>query len=725
MADPSSARRAAVSPRGGSQRSPSVLPLLAAAVLAAGVLVACASAGPGPQVPMDAATAPAPLPGRPGSTGPMGRDTLLQPMEITSGPDHVLNVTLAAVFQDLWVPDTTAAGGKTLNLRTYQVINANGIDYADSARYGFPGPTLRAYPGDSIHLVLQNRLLQPPGTNAPCMPYPAVTSGVDTYEDCFHGENWTNIHYHGMHVTPAANGDDVLKLIAPDSTYTYGFRIPANQSPGTHWYHPHKHGSVAIQVMNGMSGALIVDGGPLDQLADQHGMTERLISLQQIMQSPNLIGPFSAQFTLANGQVAPVIVMRPGEVQRWRLVDENVTKSTAYRIAIEDLPGADPVMYDVARDGVTYADTNYAPGGVLQRDTAVLMAPGNRLDVFVQAPADVSGNGLFRVRATPILHDRPNDLTRKADLRDDQDPATINVDALPVFFVMVDESLPPNGSTLPASLPPQQSFLANLPGPLDPRSIDMSRVPVIVFADSNFVPSRSPSAPAQFYLGTEQNPYMKFDSDSVYVPRTAANVSMPMVLDSVQTWQVVNRSPATNHPFHIHINPFQVIDVTYPDSADPNIPLYMQLDSAAQQRGTPIWLDVLPLPLPRIDTLASGVVDTVPGTVLIRQAYQPFLNADGSTCTSCGPAYGQFVMHCHILGHEERGMMQVLQIYENAEAAAQAAALGHPSGGHGGHAAHEAAAAAAARGSGAGNGRGSGRGNGTGGGNGQNRPHQH
>jgi FtsP/CotA-like multicopper oxidase with cupredoxin domain len=650
-------------PAAAAARAPSVLlvmPSLAALVAAAGVLAACTGAAP--------ATAPAPAAvGTTAST----LDTLTQPFEVAAR-NQVLDLTLAAVFKDLAVP-----GQGTLNLRTYQVISANGVDYSDSSVYGFPGPTLRAHAGDSIHIVLLNNLF-PRDSNGVCSPYPASADSVDTYEDCFHGDDWTNIHYHGMHVTPDSSGDDVFLLIPPGSSHEYGFRIPANQSPGTHWYHPHKHGSVALQVMNGMSGALIVDGGPLDLLADQHGMKEYTISLQQIMQSPNLVtGSFTPQVTLANGQLTPVIVMRPGEVQRWRLVDENVTKSNAFRISIQDTTGQEPAFYDVARDGVTYADTNYAPGGVLIQDTSVILAPGNRLDVFVQAPQNA---GLFKVRATPIEHDLPTDFTRKDTLRDDQNPLTRRgrlgsteslgaTGTTPVFYVQVDAGLPPNGSSLPAALPPLQPFLANLPGPLDPDSIDLASLPVIVFADSNSS-TKTVSNPALFYLGTQQNPYMKFNADSVYVPRTASDALRPMVLDSVQTWQVVNTSIATNHPFHIHINPFQVIDVDYPNATDPNITLYQQLDSAAQVRGAPVWLDVLALPLPRFDTIRSGGtivrVDTVPGTVIIRQEYAQFRNADGSICTSCGPAFGEFVMHCHILGHEERGMMQLIEIVPSA-----------------------------------------------------------
>ena len=697
-----------------------VLPSLAAMVTAAGVLAACTSAAP--------ATAPAPsaqpaaVPAIPQRVAPNARlgagaggpassyDTLTQPMEITSGPNHVLDLVLRATWQNLFVADTPQ--GDTMRLRTYQVMWANGVDYSDSATYGFPGPSLRAYPGDSIHIILQNRL-NPFDSNSECMDYPADSTGTDQFEDCFHGANWTNIHYHGMHVTPDSMGDDVLLLIPPGADHEYGFRIPANQSTGTQWYHPHKHGSVAIQVMNGMTGAFIVDGGPLDSLADRSRMVEKVIAMQQIDTLPNLIDAPAGTFpptpiTLVNGKVTPVIVMRPGEVQRWRLVDENVTKTSAFSVSFRDDPGQEPAMYGVARDGVTFADTNYAPSGTPVPMTSILVAPGNRLDLFVQAPRNV---GLFQFRGTPVLHDRPGDFTRKDTLRDDQDPATVHgqlraaaasattvaaTGTTALFYVLVDSTLPPNGSTLPAALPPLPSFLQNLPGTLDPAAIlaDSANLPVIVFASTG---SQSVATPPRFFVGTQRNPYMQFNSDSMYVPRNSQNDSLPMVLDSVQVWKVVNATNV-NHPFHIHINPFQVIDVFYPNPGDANKALYAQLDSAAQVRGAPVWLDVLPLPTFGIDTLQADTVsgkvtvvraDTIPGYVLIRQGYEPFRNADGSICANCGPAFGEFVMHCHILGHEERGMMQLIQIVPTAGMMGTALPAGGGHDAHGGHGASQ------------------------------------
>jgi FtsP/CotA-like multicopper oxidase with cupredoxin domain len=610
-------------------------------------------------------------------------DTLTEPMEITSR-NGVLDVTLAAVFRTMVVPDSFANGtlvSNTYNLRTYQVMQANGIDYSDSARYGFPGPTLRVFRGDSVHVVLLNQMwdttTSPTNpaddtTNTACANYDAANGDTitDHFEDCFHGSNWTNIHFHGMHVTPDSVGDDVLLMIPPGGRHEYGFRIPHNQSPGTHWYHPHKHGSVALQVLNGMSGALIVDGGPLDSVADANRMTERLIALQQIDTMPNLmLSQSNGQHFLVNGQVAPVIVMAPGEVQRWRIVNENVSRTNTFEIYIADSTGIEPTLYEVARDGVAFADTNYAWAGTPAPDDSVLMAPGNRLDLFVQAPGN---GGIFSVNTRLVSHAVPRDRSRKPLPGRPLGSTATSVATAPsptaanTFYVMVDPTLPASTSRLPASLPPLPGFLANLPGTMDVAQIlaDTANLPVIVFADSGFSPDHQ--NPTRYFLGTQPDPWMKFSSTTTYVPETGLGTPRPMVLDSVQTWKVENRSTSTNHPFHIHINPFQVIDVFYPQgTADPNAMLYAQLDSAAQVRGAPIWLDVIPLPLPQIDTVTEDLfqrIDTIPGYVLIRQAYQPLLNADGSVCTDCGDPTGWFVMHCHILGHEERGMMQVLEI---------------------------------------------------------------
>jgi FtsP/CotA-like multicopper oxidase with cupredoxin domain len=637
---------------------------------------ACAAASVAPAGRRMQAAAAAPLP---------PTDTLVSPRVVATGPNGILDVVLDVVMDSLQVPLTSSTSGNQY-LRAYKLIAANGVTYDDPP--AFPGPTFVVSPGDSVRILLRNQL--PPGaSNDVCMPYPASQNNVDEFQDCFHGPNWTNIHYHGFHVTPDSTGDDVLLQIAPGQTYQYAFGIPFNQSPGTHWYHPHKHGSVAVQVSNGMSGAFIVRGGALDLMLDSMDVQERLLAIQKVDSQLNLVDTSFQGVTTLNGQITPTIRMRPNEVQRWRVVNENITRTTNFQVGFVDLAGNEPTLFDVARDGVQYSPLNY---NLDNSDTLLLMAPGNRLDVLVQAPATV---GVHLFTAESVAPPAPG------GSRKEEGPATANPADTLFFVEVVPAGSTPYATTLPQQLPPLPSFLANLPGVGD--SFDADTVPLIVFMDSTPRP-RNKANPSQFWLGTAANPRMRFNDTVVYIPQTVQAMGRPMILGGIQTWIVANYGTTTNHPFHIHINPFQVAQVVFPrGGADPNAAFYAELNMAAQ-KGAPIWLDVLALPLPRVDSVGGQPTDTVPGYIVIRQQYDDFS--------------GQYVMHCHILGHEERGMMQLLQVFPTLQDAQRAASAG--GGAHGGH-----GTARAAPGSGAGGVRGAG--NGTGGepGSGQGRPHQH
>jgi FtsP/CotA-like multicopper oxidase with cupredoxin domain len=153
----------------------------------------------------------------------------------------------------------------------------------------------------------------------------------------------------------------------------------------------------------------------------------------------------------------------------------------------------------------------------------------------------------------------------------------------------------------------------------------------VVFTDVGKVPTPT-NIPVAVYLGSADEPLRRYDPDA------PPFLSPP--LGATQLWKVSNASAiGVNHPFHIHVNPFQVDSVVYPKGdADRNAPLYAQLNAAAA-RGFPIWLDTLPLPL------NDGAAE---GYAVIRQRFDDFA--------------GRFVMHCHVLGHEERGMMQLVEV---------------------------------------------------------------
>jgi suppressor of ftsI len=71
-----------------------------------------------------------------------------------------------------------------------------------------------------------------------------------------------NLHFHGLTVSPRGDSDNVLGLIAqPGQTLHYVVHVPTNQEPGLYWYHMHVHGETSFQVgEGGMSGAIVIDG---------------------------------------------------------------------------------------------------------------------------------------------------------------------------------------------------------------------------------------------------------------------------------------------------------------------------------------------------------------------------------------------------------------------------------------------------------------------------------
>ena len=116
--------------------------------------------------------------------------------------------------------------------------------------YGYngqvPGPMIEARPGDQIRVRFRNGLAEP-----------------------------TNIHYHGLHVSPSGHADNVMLRIPAGESLTYEFDLPANHRGGTFWYHPHVHESVARQVSRGLAGVFIVRG-ELDQIPSRDAHRKRI-----------------------------------------------------------------------------------------------------------------------------------------------------------------------------------------------------------------------------------------------------------------------------------------------------------------------------------------------------------------------------------------------------------------------------------------------------------------
>ncbi len=182
----------------------------------------------------------------------------------------------------------------------------------------FVPPTLSVNPGDTIFIQLNNF----------------------TDED-------SNLHYHGMNVSPLGNSDNVFLTVMPGDNFGYEIQVPADHPEGMFYYHPHMHGLTEFQIGSGMSGILSVEG-LLDPFPDLGGITQRIMVLKDIQivngKVPN--PPVSANPTqrTLNGQINPTIPIQPGEMQLWRVA--NIGADIYYDLELQG-----HTLYEIARDG--------------------------------------------------------------------------------------------------------------------------------------------------------------------------------------------------------------------------------------------------------------------------------------------------------------------------------------------------------------------------------------
>src|SRR6202790_549436 len=127
---------------------------------------------------------------------------------------------------------------------TLHAVNENGRD-----AFAFDGekvaPVIRASPGDVLKIAYSNDL-------------PAKSAETCAVNPCM---DMTNLHFHGLTVSPNSPQDDVIGMMAmPGQTLHYSVEIPRDHPAGLFWYHTHPHGESHRQALDGMSGAIVIEG---------------------------------------------------------------------------------------------------------------------------------------------------------------------------------------------------------------------------------------------------------------------------------------------------------------------------------------------------------------------------------------------------------------------------------------------------------------------------------
>lgn len=257
---------------------------------------------------------------------------------------------------------TLNIGADTLTTRAYRQAGGN---------YSIPGPTIRMTPGNTYVLTLKNLL-----------PYATPS----TVENDLRDPNITNLHTHGLHVSPMSPSDDVLRLINGTYCGDYVYAVPSDHMGGTLWYHPHHHGSTYLQVSGGAFGLLLVDDSNDGIPLGVAGMTERPLVVGFL--DPTVAGAggdtlisgtLSPTWTV-NGKVQGNLCTPVNEWQHWRvlLADSNAMPKT---LSV----GANCEVALLARDGVW---RTIAPKSLPTRSLDLTGA--SRADLAVRCSADSS-----------------------------------------------------------------------------------------------------------------------------------------------------------------------------------------------------------------------------------------------------------------------------------------------------------------------------------------------
>jgi L-ascorbate oxidase len=525
------------------------------------------------------------------------------------------------------------------------------------------GATIYTKPGDKVQVGFENILPD----RTPCKP---VDHNVP---NC---PNITNLHTHGLWVTPKGNGDNVLIEFNPgDPEFNYAFDIPSEHPAGTFWYHAHRHGSTALQLASGMSGALIIQGnraptrtqnGDIDTLLAPFQPVERIMLFQQIsygcganqnnppdwnckdklgtIDNYQQIGfgawAASGRYSSINGVVLPTIKATAGRIERWRMIHGGIgeTLNVFIREAVKAAPSP---------EGLSAAQ---------ESDWTTTNCTGTVVHQFV-----IASDGLTRSMIVDRAEGKPS--TLQPGYRDD---------ALVIFphagrYCVMDSASGMAGSISQSDESARllaEVDVANGTDVPDPKAYLLQVLsaaashtysPEIAFKVRNdlnatdgmrlwsFVPH--PSLMGVRDPGRQE---LAFDNKKGFTIATKLDNSNAKVYDgSIErtlklgtTDEWVLTSFGGGHPYHIHVNPFQIKEILNPAGVD--------VSATGEPSTNPEDNDM------EYADLKNQWKDTI----FVKNGYKVVFR------THYARFDGQFVLHCHILDHEDKGMMEKIEIVQ-------------------------------------------------------------
>jgi FtsP/CotA-like multicopper oxidase with cupredoxin domain len=514
-------------------------------------------------------------------------------------------------------------GELTVDLRIRNEIEADGsLRYCYTTADGRESPNLRVNPGDLLILNLENELIDPAGKAAGHHHARGDTNSNDPCTSGLMTATSTNLHFHGLTIPPVCHQDDVLNTsIQPgDKPFQYRFRIPENEPPGLYWYHPHIHGFSKVQVLGGASGALIVEGIERATHAVA-GLPERVL----IIRDQDLLNP-NAPPSKSEPVVPKNLIDRDGDAANNGTGFGKPAKDLSINFVPVPYPDYPPAVIEMKPEerqlwrvlnasAITYLNLailfNRAPQplGLVALDGVPLNRNGkSENSVSWQTHLGVPpGARVEFIMKGPALGVTGLLVTRSVDTGPggENDPNR----ALARIKASADAAEP--RSKLDASPKP-------LPTPVVPWLGDVAPVVTrrMYFSEKPIDPD-NPNSAMEFYITVDGQKPVVFDMKSG-LPNIVAKQG------TVEDWIIENRSNEL-HAFHIHQLHF------------------MLLDYLGKPVNEPFLRDTVNVPY------YNGRALQYP-SVRLRMDFR-----DPNTA-------GTFVYHCHLLEHEDGGMMGLIRV---------------------------------------------------------------
>ena len=408
-----------------------------------------------------------------------------------------------------------------------------------------------------------------------------------------------NVHFHGTNTSPRCHGDEVIHtLINSGHSFNYSLKIPANEPPGLYWYHPHVHGIAEAALQGGASGAMVIEGVENIQPAVA-GLPQRIL----IVRDQTVPGGPSSGGTVPSWDVSLNYVPIEYPSYRPAIIKMKLGQKEFWRVANAS---ADTILdLQVQYDGVPQPLQVVALDGVPtgSQDGTRRGKLVSETDILVP-PA---GRAEFIVTG-------PTASVKQAVFQ------TLNIDTGP--FGDSDPTRPlakiAAGPAAMAPLLPVVAAASAAPGPqlfegLNTATITARRT--LYFSEVLSDPS-DPASPTNFFITVDGAMPVLFDPSNPPAITTTQG--------AVEDWTIQNRSQE-NHEFHMHQIHFLLLEQN-------GVPVPPQQRQFLDMVQIPYWTGTGPYP-----------------SVKVRMDFR-------------GMDIGDFVYHCHILGHEDNGMMATIRV---------------------------------------------------------------